>query len=59
MTETVNNTLDITRSFDIDFSATPRTGEDEITATFTVVETLEIETTNTLEDGKNIRYNTL
>lgn len=59
MSETVKNTLDLARSFDIDFVGSPITGEDEITTTFTVIETLEIETTNSLDDDINIRYNTL
>ena len=59
MTETVKNTLDLARSFDIDFVGSPIVGEDQITTTFTVTETLEILTTNSLEDDINIRYNTL
>jgi hypothetical protein len=59
MTETVNNTLDLARSFDIDFVGSPIVGEDEIASTFTVTETLEILTTNSLADNINIRYNTL
>ena len=59
MIETVKNTLDLARSFDIDFVGAPRVGEDEITTAFTVTETLEILTTNSLEDDINIRYNKL
>jgi len=55
----VRNTTDIDRSFDIDFEASPNTGEGEILATFTVTETTEIETTNTLSSSANVRYNKL
>jgi hypothetical protein len=59
MAEEVRNTTDIDRSFDVDFVGSPNRGEGEITTTFTVTETLEIETTNTLDSSANIRYNQL
>lgn len=54
----VRNTDDIARSFDVDFTGSPNTGEDEILTTFTVEETLEIEVTNSLT-SETVRENEL
>jgi hypothetical protein len=54
----IKNTLDIDRSFDVDFTGSPNVGEDEILTSFSTIETLEIETTNSLT-SETVRQNKL
>ena len=44
----IRATLDLNRSFDVDFIGSPNVGEDEILTTFTTEETTEIIVTNSL-----------